>query len=413
MSDTLNQTDLNEAQPGATTAADMVSVEKLVGALEKIIKKDSIAIQVSDEQRMSGPNGKLVGVTRDVATDKLIVNSVLIEALTTTITTEFTLETMQDMMNLYGEDIYDVLAHYLSDELAYKIDEKFFTLVNDIAKVSDALTFDGATYNDNIYDVVTQIFAKINVERMKLAEGAKRPLKNYAIVTSHVASLLMNNSILAQDVAKGDTGVSLLGSFAGLDIYLDNTHVFAAELANEAQQNTVELGALVDGQTYSITINGTEYSLTYIVATHTNVIGYATALASTVNGNPAVSAGSAGTTTITIQAVSAGTPYTIAVNNATLMTLLETVANVTAAPEVGDYVIIGTKGNGFSKASTIWCPYIKEFTLSDSESTGNLLYHLKSRSVLAQNPTDTAGTGNSKYLVKFNVDLNDLALFTY
>jgi hypothetical protein len=295
---------INEIGDGGTTEADMVSVEKLLGSLQRIGQKDSLALMIADTQKLSGPNGKLAGVTRDAVTDKMTVNTKLIEAETIKIPTEFTLETMQDMLSLYGEDIYDVLAYYLSDELAYQLDTKFFTLVNDIAKVATPLAFAGANFDNNIYDVVVQVFAKINKERSALAAASKRPLKTWAIVTPNIASLLMNNSILAQDVDKGDSGVSRLGTFAGMDLYVDVAHV-----------------------------------------------------------------------------------------------------------GVVDSIIIGAKGNGYSKSAVIYSPYTEEFFLSDDESSGNLLYHLMHRSKISQNPSDTIGTGNSKLVTKIAVDLSDLSLF--
>lgn len=207
----------------ATTINDLVNTEILITSMERIVQKDSIAYQVSDIRKMAGPTGRVNGYLRDKTSDKMIVKTALVEAVSRTIKSEFTLEVLKDNARLYGEDFHEVLAYYFIDELAYTIDADFIDMTKLASKKSTALSFD-SSFDNNIYDVVTQVFAKINKERVALATRSKRPLKTWAVVSPNIASLLMNNSILAQDLDKGDSGVSLLGSFAGMDIYLDNTH---------------------------------------------------------------------------------------------------------------------------------------------------------------------------------------------
>jgi hypothetical protein len=288
----------------ATTVEDLVDTEVLVGAIDRIIQKDSIAYQVSDVRKLTGPTGRVNGYRRDKATDKMIVTTALVEAYSRTIKSEFTLETLKDNAKLYGENFHEVLAYYFVDELAYDIDADFITMCKTAALATTDLAFDGATYNSNILDVVTQVFAKINKERVNLASRSKRPLKTWAIVSPNIASLLMNNSILAQDVDKGDSGVSLLGSFAGMDIYLDNTH-----------------------------------------------------------SDPV------------------------------------------------DYVLLGVKGNGYSKGATVIAPYEHTFFTSQEASTGERRYFMLDRLAMTQNPSDTLGDGLSSMMATFSVDLSDLTLY--
>lgn len=395
-----------------TETTDIVDIELLVGALGRIVMKDSIAMQVSDVQRMKGPTARINGITRDPVTDKMTVTSKLVEAVSRKISTEFTQETLQDMKALYDEDFYEVLAYYLSDELAYLIDADFFELINSKATLKPGLTFDGATFDANIYDVVTQVFAKINKERVSLTSKAKRPLKNFAIVTSNIASLLMNNSILAQDVDKGESGVSLMGSFAGMDIYLDNTHVYQDLITSQAQQDTVTIGGtILQGETFTVTINGTDYT-GIAPATPTNITT-AAAVATALSGAP-VSVLDNGDGTLTLTSTVSGTPYTIATSTNSVsgtISSVELTANITGQAEVVDYVTIGIKGNGYSKGSTIVAPYNKTFLTSTDESSGELRYHLLDRTAVLMNPSDTEGTNASKFLVKFEVDLNDLAIY--
>ncbi len=211
----------------ATTIDDLVNTEMLIGSIERIVVKDSIAYQVSDIRRMAGPTGRVNGYLRDKVDDKMIVRTALVEAVSRTIKSEFTLEVLKDNARLYGEDFHEVLAYYFVDELAYIIDAEFIDMCKLASLKTAPLSFSGAIYNDKIRDVLVQVFAKINKERVALSTRSKRPLKTWAIVSPNVASLLMNNSILAQDVDRGPTGVSLLGTFAGMDIYLDNTHDYS------------------------------------------------------------------------------------------------------------------------------------------------------------------------------------------
>lgn len=288
----------------ATTVDDIVNTEVLVGAIDRIIQKDSIAYQVSDIRKLTGPTGKVNGYRRDKLNDKMIVSSALVEAFSRTIKSEFTLETLKDNAKLYGENFHDVLAYYFVDELAYEVDADFIDMCKTAAFVAPSLSFTGATYDANILDVVTQVFAKINKERVNLATRSKRPLKTWAVVSPNIASLLMNNSILAQDVAKGETGVSLLGTFAGMDIYLDNTH-----------SDTV------------------------------------------------------------------------------------------------DYVLLGVKGNGYSKGATIVAPFEHTFFTSDKAASGERCYFMLDRVAMLQNPSDTMGVGMSSMMTRFSIDLSDLALY--
>lgn len=207
----------------ATTIDDLVNTEILVTSMERIVQKDSIAYQVSDIRKMAGPTGRVNGYLRDKTSDKMIVKTALVEAVSRTIKSEFTLEVLKDNAKLYGEDFHEVLAYYFIDELAYTVDADFIDMCKLASKKSSPLVFD-ISFNSNIRDVVAQVFAKINKERVELATRSKRPLKTWAIVSPNIASLLMNNSILAQGMGNEESSISLMGSFAGMDIYLDNSH---------------------------------------------------------------------------------------------------------------------------------------------------------------------------------------------
>ena len=92
---------LKQAIVEATESQDIVNVEKLEGALNKIAKRDSIVARVADNQKISGPTGRLNGILRDPITDTLKVTTELVDAVSRKIKTEFSQEAMQDLFTLY------------------------------------------------------------------------------------------------------------------------------------------------------------------------------------------------------------------------------------------------------------------------------------------------------------------------
>lgn len=282
-----------------TNATDIIDQEVLAGKLERLVRRDSIAIGVSDIQEMTGPSIKITAIDRDKVNDKLIVKTKLIEAVSKTIKSEFTPETLQDLKSIYGEDIYDILAEYFATELTQDIDDEFVTFIKANATAAASITFNPADFKD-YREVVNGIIIKINQERVALAQGAKRPLNGYAIVSSGIAIAMISNSMFSGHIDTEDTYISYLGNIAGLDIYLDNTYV-----------------------------------------------------------------------------------------------------------GVVDYVVLGLKGNGRSRASTVFTTYTNTLLKSTDEASGELRYHLLNRSNYSLNPFDTStGNQDSIFLRKFDVDLS-------
>jgi hypothetical protein len=415
----------NNSQDVLNEESVIVNQPLLLGAIDRILTKKSIARRVSDIQQLKGPTGIITGAEWDKATDTLKIAKADIIAATKKIRTEFTKEAIQDLKGIYDESFYDLLAHYLVDEMSYQIDADFITMVSDRAEDKNGLVFPGANYNENLLSLGRSIAIKVTKELANLPISDNRSPIGWAIVSSNIASVLGLTTNVNENVEmvdgenERDKSPSYLGKLNGVDYYIDYTHTPAPEVVEVpavAQINTVTLGALVDATTYSITVNGTEYSLQYLVATHTNVAGYATALAALVDANTDVSA-TASTNVITVTALAAGTSYTISTSDA-LLVLLETQANVVyIAPvaEVLDSVIFGLKGNGISKGSTIYAPYRQDWISTVDPSTGEDIFFLMHRSGMTINPLDekyyNAGAGSSAFLGKFSVDLSDLAIF--
>jgi hypothetical protein len=208
-------------------AENIISQEKLLGSIDRIIQKKSIAARISEKQPMSGPLGIVLGTQRDTVNDKLIIRRKEIIPETEQIKTEFTEETLQDMFNIYGEDIYDVLAYYLVDELAYKIDEKFITMLKDRAGLFGTMVYNHADYKHSLYAVGQSIGMAIVKGLADLPISDNRHPEGFAIVSPDVAAVLALSTTLGdpnQTPNEDDSSPSYMGTLAGVDYYIDYTH---------------------------------------------------------------------------------------------------------------------------------------------------------------------------------------------
>jgi len=287
----------------------MVNQADLIGAIDKILVKRSIARRVSDIQPLRGPVGIISGARWDREQDKLIIAKADINPVLRKIRTEFTTESIQDLQSIYKEEFYDVLATYIVDEMAYLIDADFLELVRERASTKDTLTFSGEDFNNSLWSVGQSIAVAVNKGLCDLPISDNRSPQGWAIVSSNVASIISGT---LSDVAKeglDDDSPSYLGRIAGVDYFIDYTH-----------------------------------------------------------------------------------------------------------PNDGDdSVVFGIKGNGISKGSTIYSPYLTKWYETVNAENGEPIYFVTDRTGFAINPLDEkyydGGTGVSGFIGKFNVDLSDLQIF--
>ncbi len=204
----------------------MVNQPKLLGAIDKILIKRSIAKRVSDIQLLSGPVGIITGVHRDKANDKMLIAKSNIEVTSKRIRTEFSIESLQDMQAIYGESFYDILAYYLVDEMAYKIDEEFITLIRTRAHLAKSLAFDNS-FDKDLWAVGQSIAISINKGLSDLPISDNRSPMGWAIVSSNVGSVLSLTTDLSDDSngnSRIDDSPSYMGRLSGVDYYIDYTH---------------------------------------------------------------------------------------------------------------------------------------------------------------------------------------------
>ena len=301
--------DTNETE--ALNENTIVNQSLLLGAIDKILLKKSIALRVSDEQPLKGPVGIISGAQWDKVTGKITIVKQDIEAATRKIRTEFSIEALQDLQGIYGENFHDMLAHYITDELVYKIDEDFLTMCKARATTKDTLVFSGADYNNALWAVGQSIAITVNKGLCDLPISDNRSPQGWAIVSSNISSLLSGvlSSSDIEGLNKTDNSPSYLGSVAGVEYYIDYTHP----------------------------------------------------------------------------------------NNGT------------------DSVVFGIMGNGYSKGSTIYSHYNKQWIDTINAETGEQIFFLMDRTGMEINPLDKkyfdGGAGTSGFLGKFNVDLSDLQVF--
>ena len=193
----------------------------LLGEVDKIMVKESIARRVSEVQPLRGPVGIIQGSRYDKVNDKLIIETQQIDAVTKQSRSEFSLETIQDMKSLYGKDFYKVMARYLADDIIYQIDTDFISMVKANSSLFSSLVFD-VSYDTLISSVGTSISIAVNKGLSDMAFSDHRSSGAWAIVSSDIASLLAGS--LSKDSSLDDNSPSYLGNIAGVEYYIDFTH---------------------------------------------------------------------------------------------------------------------------------------------------------------------------------------------
>jgi len=201
-----------------TEGIDVINQAELLGKLDKIVQKKSIAYRCSDMQPLQGGNGVISGITYDAVQDKLKVLSTNIEASTERIRAALTSESTEDLKAIYGEDIIDVLAYYLADELVYRIDTRYLQMIKTRAKASKNLVF-SSDYALELNTVIKTIVMRVSKSLNDLAFSDRRASGAFCVVNSDVAALL---GFDAQGGIDGDC--SYLGELSGISFFIDFTN---------------------------------------------------------------------------------------------------------------------------------------------------------------------------------------------
>jgi len=225
----------------------MVNQPLLMGAIDKIVVKKSIARRVSDVQNMVGPSGIITGAQWSAAEKKLKIAKQNVEAISRKIRTEFTFESLRDLHSIHQEKFYDVLAHYLVDEMIYKIDKDFIDMIKDRATQNSSISFTGAEYDTSLWSVGQAIAVKVSKGLNNLPISDNRSPLGWAIVSSDIAALLNGTINDVNAAGLDDESSSYLGRIGGVEYYIDFTH-------DNAPTNSVIFGLKGNGISKGSTI---------------------------------------------------------------------------------------------------------------------------------------------------------------
>jgi len=286
-------------------AYNIVSQPELLGAIDRILQKRSIAKRVSDIQPIKSPQGLVVGTEYDNTNDKVNNQSNYVDAVTRTIKSEFSIESIQELQDTYGEKFNEFLAYYLIDDLTYKIDKDFLDMVKARASLVKEISYDGG-----VLEVARSILVLINKALSDLPKSDNRSSGAWAVVSSDIGSILSVGLLYNAKENPDDDSPSYIGNLSGIDIYVDYTH-----------------------------------------------------------------------------------------DNSKV-----------------DNVVMGIKGNGYSRGSTIFSPYTSAWVETNDADTGEPLFFLIDRTGMTINPIDNQyyddGNGTSAFLAKFNIDVSGMVEFS-
>jgi len=204
------------------------NTETLLGVVNDILVKESIAYRVGDIQPLiNGSIGVVFGSQRDHILDKLEVFRETAIPEVTTIRSALTQEVYETLCDLYKEDAYEHIARYMVDDLIYKIDERFITMLRDRAKQLTPLSFPVQDYKNRLSSISEVIMLSVNKSLSDFALSDNRSPRGFAIVSSDIASILSVTTTMGEndyENSSSDSSPSFIGTFAGCDYYVDYTH---------------------------------------------------------------------------------------------------------------------------------------------------------------------------------------------
>ena len=205
-------------------SSDIADYERLIGEVNRFMKRDSLVAQVSDIQPMKGPVAKVTGANYNVAQGKLTIDTRTLEAESRTITTSFTQEAFKDLFSIYGEDAYEIVGHYLANEISRLIDNDFITYLKGNAIIEAPLTFNPADFKDWAA-VTNNILIKMNREKFHVKIKTQRPFHMWSIVSINLANALFSNSLIGGTKLETNGGLVHLGKIVCCDYYLDADYI--------------------------------------------------------------------------------------------------------------------------------------------------------------------------------------------
>ena len=207
-----------------TSGSDIAPTDRIVGELIKEVYPSSLPAQVCSVQPLTGPEGHVISIGRKrdaqgkvikgtgsgVKTDKTLVT-----ASDHILETDFTIEFVQDMINLYGENGYSFIASWLKNTVIEDMNDELITKIKAIASDAGSISpmaagqFDGAAQHImyKVQQLYGQILAKTN-----------RFFNPFLVCSPSVGMMLT----LGTDTVERTEMKNYLGTVGNFQIYIDN-----------------------------------------------------------------------------------------------------------------------------------------------------------------------------------------------
>lgn len=199
-----------------TSIIDLVTNPELSRNIQRATLMDSIAGQICDIRQMNFPQLTASYHYRDKNSDKVIVNNRIIQPNNYITKSEYTIEALEDIQSMYGEDLKDIIEYYIKNDQVKQIDRDLIAFCKDKAKITEPIViteFEKINYN---------VSTRIAQERISMVLSSETNLKQFAIVSPKIAGHLLSRISNQQIV--DNLGLAYVTSFGSLDVYMDHYH---------------------------------------------------------------------------------------------------------------------------------------------------------------------------------------------
>jgi hypothetical protein len=207
-----------------TSTSDISPTDRIIGALIKEVYPASLPYQVCSLQPLLGPEGHVISIGRKRDINNKVIKGpgsgvetrkTLVTAEDHILETDFTIEFIHDMINLYGEEGVTFLAEWLKGTLIEDMNNTFITKVK-------ACAIDKGNYvppvDGDVDGGVHSILFFCQKLYGQILNKTNRFFNPFIVCSPSVGMLL---SLGADTVSKTDDK-NYLGTVANFHIYIDN-----------------------------------------------------------------------------------------------------------------------------------------------------------------------------------------------
>lgn len=236
-----------------TGLVDFITQPELAKDIQRAVVRDSIPGQVGDQKIMTLPEMTISAYVRDKTNDKISINKRSIITKNYITKTEYTLEALEDLYRIYGENLKEVLLHHIKFEQSQDLDSDFITFCKANSIITNTISFTEESRPD--YEQIhMNIYTKLSRERVKLAYNTQLPIKTFTIASPNLIAGILTR-IPATPIEKD--GISYVASMGNNDFYMDTAY------DSKGKNDYMIVGAKGDGIIGSSIAYGTYDTLLY------------------------------------------------------------------------------------------------------------------------------------------------------